>query len=105
MTLLKKLFNQRNVQILAIFSLFSLAIFNPAMAATNTGTVLQPTFDLLNEMSGGYGKQIIILVGFIAALISLVSLRGFSPILGYIGMAIFAGVGLAMGTGIAGALI
>jgi hypothetical protein len=89
--------------LLVLFAM--LAITGVAQAAGTTGTVLQPTYNLLNDLANGYGKQIIILVGFVAAMLALVALRGFAPILGYIGFAIFAGVGLALGLGVAGALI
>jgi hypothetical protein len=101
MTFLKKLVGAKNL----IGASAMLAGANMAQAATNTGTVLAPTYTLLDDLAGGYGKQIIILIGFLAAMISLVSLRGFAPILGYIGFVIFAGVGLALGVGVGGAVI
>jgi len=99
---MKKLLSKVNA-FLAVGSLMLLA--EAANAAGTTGTVLQPTYQLLDDLANGYGKQIIILTGFIAAMIALVALRGFTPMLGYIGFVIFAGVGLALGVGVAGAMI
>lgn len=44
-------------------------------------------------------------VGFVVALISLAALRNFGPVLFYVGLAIFAAVGLVIAGAIMGAVI
>ena len=51
------------------------------------------------------GPGIKALVGFVVALISLSALRNFGPVLFYIGLAIFAAVGLVIAGAIMGAVI
>lgn len=50
-------------------------------------------------------KALVIIIGFLVALIGLAALRNFAPVLGYIGLAIFAAVGLTAAFAIAGAMI
>lgn len=50
-------------------------------------------------------KALIGFVGFVVALISLAALRNFSSVLFYVGLAIFAAVGLAIAGAIMGAVI
>jgi hypothetical protein len=50
-------------------------------------------------------KALVGFIGFVVALISLTALRNFSPVLFYIGMAIFGAVGLIIGGSIMGATI
>jgi hypothetical protein len=50
-------------------------------------------------------KAMVGFVGFVVALISLAGLRNFGPVLFYIGMAIFAAVGLLIAGAIMGAVI
>ena len=45
------------------------------------------------------------LVGFVVALISLSALRNFGPVLFYVGLAIFAAVGLVIAGAIMGAVV
>ena len=51
------------------------------------------------------GPGIKALVGFVVALISLSALRNFGPVLFYVGLAIFAAVGLVIAGAIMGAVI
>ena len=51
------------------------------------------------------GPGIKALVGFVVALISLAALRNFGPVLFYVGLAIFAAVGLVIAGAIMGAVI
>lgn len=50
-------------------------------------------------------KSLIVFIGFVVALISLAALRTFAPVLSYVGMAIFAAVGLVIGGAIIGAVV
>lgn len=74
-----------------------------AFAAGNGGAALQAAYDQVNDMASGYGKQLIILIGFIMTLLAWYSSNSSGPILRFIGLAIFASVGLAAALAIAGA--
>ena len=50
-------------------------------------------------------KALVGVVGFVVALISLAALRNFGPVLFYVGLAIFAAVGLVIAGAIMGAVI
>ena len=51
------------------------------------------------------GKALVGFISFVVALISLAALRNFGPVLYYIGVAIFATVGLVIAGAIMGAVI
>jgi hypothetical protein len=53
----------------------------------------------------GYALDLVGFVGFVVALISLAALRNFGPVLFYVGLAIFAAVGLVIAGAIMGAVI
>lgn len=50
-------------------------------------------------------KALVGFIGFVVALISLSALRNFGPVLFYVGMAIFAAVGLVIAGAIMGAVV
>ena len=50
-------------------------------------------------------KALVGFVGFVVALISLSALRNFGPVLFYVGLAIFAAVGLVIAGAIVGAVV
>ena len=50
-------------------------------------------------------KALVGFVGFVVALISLAALRNFGPVLSYVGLAIFAAVGLVIAGAIMGAVV
>ena len=53
----------------------------------------------------GHALDLVGFVGFVVALISLSALRNFGPVLFYVGLAIFAAVGLVIAGAIMGAVI
>lgn len=66
-----------------------------------------PMTSALTQIAGlGPGiKALVGFVGFVVALISLSALRNFGPVLFYVGLAIFAAVGLVIAGAIMGAVI
>ncbi len=89
-----------------VYGLMVLMMSNMAMAADTTkGLPLKATYDALNDLSSGYGKQLIMVIAFTGALITLSTLKGMAAVVSFVGVAVFASVGLAVGLGIAGALI
>ena len=65
----------------------------------------KPAFDLLNDIVGGYGKQLLVLVGFIAAAFALLAVNATSAILKFIGFVIFLAVALGAAVSLSGAII
>jgi hypothetical protein len=84
-----------------------LAMFAPmaAHAASNTGTELQAAFTSLNGMVGGYGKQIMVLVGFFLGAIGIMLAQAASALMKFVGYAIFLGTGLTAAMTVSGAVI
>lgn len=72
-------------------------------AASGLGP-MQTAIQQFADMNTGL-KALVIIIGFLVALIGLAALRNFSPVLGYIGLAIFAAVGLTAAFAISGAMI
>ncbi len=72
-------------------------------AATGLGP-LQRAIQQFADMNTGL-IALVIIIGFLVALVSLAALRNFGPVLGYVGLAIFAAVGLVVAFAIAGAVI
>ena len=71
-----------------------------------TGITGPLTSDLTQIAALGPGiKALVGFVGFVVALISLSALRNFGPVLFYVGLAIFAAVGLVIAGAIMGAVI
>jgi hypothetical protein len=74
-------------------------------AAGTTGTALQATYNMVNDMVGGYGKQLLTVLAFTFALIGYLASNATSVVLKFVGFAIFGSVGLTAATGIIGALV
>lgn len=88
-----------------IGALSLIAAMTGAQAAGTTGTALKPAFDALNDIVGGYGKQVLILVGFIACAFAVLASQATGAILKFIGFIIFLSVGLTAAVGLSGAVI
>ena len=93
-----------------------LAIFALGLGATFPGYALDlvaftgitgPLTSALTQIAAlGPGiKALVGFVGFVVALISLSALRNFGPVLFYVGLAIFAAVGLVIAGAIMGAVV
>ena len=76
---------------------------NNVGAATGLGPV-STAIQQFADMNTGL-KALVIIIGFLVALVGLAALRNFAPVLGYIGLAIFAAVGLTVAFAVAGAVI
>lgn len=91
----------------SIAMLLGLMVAFPSQAVdfANLGTIGGPLADALTQLSNmNTGvKALIGFIGFVVALISLASLRNMGPVLFFIGLAIFAGVGLTVAGTIMGA--
>jgi hypothetical protein len=97
-------FTHQQLMLLLALTGFLLIAFT-AGAATNGGTALQAAYTSLNDMIGGYGKQLLTVVGFAVAAIGYMASNATSVIMKFIGFAVFLGVGLAAAVGLVGAVI
>lgn len=86
--------------ILAIMCLMQLS-----HAATATGTALKPAFDTLNDLTNGYGKQLLVLVGFVGAGLAMLAAQAMGAVMKFIGFIVFLAVGLGAAVTLSGALI
>ena len=106
--------SRRSKRLLSPVSLFVLMAFGLCVAFPGyaldlvafTGITGPLTSALTQIASLGPGiKALVGFVGFVVALISLAALRNFGPVLFYVGLAIFAAVGLVIAGAIMGAVI
>lgn len=74
------------------------------VAATAGLGSFQTAIQQFANMNTG-AKALVIIIAFLVALIGLAALRNFAPVIGFIGVALFAAVGLGVGFAIAGAMI
>jgi len=74
-------------------------------AGGTTGAALKPAFDMLNDIVAGYGTQLLVLVGFVAAAFAVMAVNATGAILKFIGFVIFLAVGLGAAIGLSGAVI
>nr|WP_297529737.1 hypothetical protein [uncultured Roseateles sp.] len=99
----------RSVLTLMALALIGLSVALPSLAldlVAFTG-ITGPLTSALTQISAlGPGiKALVGFVGFVVALISLSAMRNFSSVLFYVGLAIFAAVGLVIAGAIMGAVI
>ena len=103
--------NRKLPAALALLALLviGLAIAMPGYAldlVAFTGITGPMTSSLTQISALGPGiKALVGFVGFVVALISLSALRNFGPVLFYVGLAIFAAVGLVIAGAIMGAVV
>ena len=105
LTLRQFSFPTRAVATVVAAAFIALLIVFGATAATATGTALKPAFDMLNDIVGGYGMQLLVLVGFVAAAFAVMAVNATGAILKFIGFVIFLAVGLGAALALSGAVI
>jgi hypothetical protein len=86
-------------------ALVAMAAIGGAEAATTAGDSLKAAYDTLNGLSAGYGKQLVVLVGFIATAFGMLASQATGPVLKFMGVVIFLAVGLGAGITLSGGLI
>jgi hypothetical protein len=95
--------------LLLVLAFIGLALAFPSHAldlVAFTGIAGPMTSALVQIAELGPGiKALVGFIGFVVALISLSALRNFGPVLFYVGLAIFAAVGLVIAGAIMGAVI
>ncbi|WP_395401144.1 hypothetical protein ACHMW6_25855 [Pseudoduganella sp. UC29_106] len=98
-----------NVMVLFAVIVFGLCAAFPthAIDLVAFGGITGPLVSALTQLAAlapGV-KALVGFIGFVVALISLAALRNFGPVLFYVGLAIFAAVGLVIAGAIMGAVI
>jgi hypothetical protein len=101
----------RALNVMALFAVivFGLCVAFPthAIDLVAFGGITGPLVSALTQLAAlapGV-KALVGFIGFVVALISLAALRNFGPVLFYVGLAIFAAVGLVIAGAIMGAVI
>lgn len=101
--------SRRPLVIAVAFFALGLCMAFPGYALDLVGFtgITGPMTSALTQMSSiGPGiKALVGFIGFVVALVSLSALRNFGPVLFYVGLAIFAAVGLVIAGAIMGAVI
>lgn len=95
---------------MAIGLLASIGVMHAAQAvgsldASADGQALRLAYDAVNDLTGGYGKALVMTVGFIATTFGVLAAQATGPLLKFIGISIFASMGLAASFTLAGSLI
>jgi hypothetical protein len=102
---------RRPLMVMALFALLALglgfAFPGHALDLVAFSGITGPLSSALTQIAAlGPGiKALVGFVGFVVALISLSALRNFGPVLFYVGLAIFAAVGLVIAGAIMGAVV
>ena len=99
-----KLDRRQTINCVLLATALLLAVFG-ATAATNDGTALQEAFETLDGMANGYGKQILILMGFVMCGIAFIATNAAGVVMKFIGYAIFLGAGLGAAVTLVGAVV
>lgn len=100
---------RRAAALVLALAVLTLGLASPAQALDLVGFtgIDGPMTSALTQIAAlGPGiKALVGFIGFVVALISLAALRNFGPVLSYVGLAIFAAVGLVIGGAIMGAVV
>lgn len=99
------LFSKRRTALLLALAITLSALATVATAAGVTGAALKPAFDAINDIVGGYGKQIIVIVAFVAAVLGAMALNATGAILKFLGIILFLSFGLGVALTLSGAVI
>ena len=95
--------------LLLVLAVLALGLVSPVHALDLVGFsgIDGPMTSALTQIAAlGPGiKALVGFIGFVVALISLAALRNFGPVLSYVGLAIFAAVGLVIAGAIMGAVV
>jgi hypothetical protein len=101
---------KRHLPVVMAGAILALGIGEAAYAVGTLGTssagqALKGAYDSVNDLSGGYGKALVMGVAFVATLFGILATQATGPILKFIGVAVFASMGLTAGMALAGGLI
>jgi len=90
--------------VLGLAVAFPTHAINLTTLASDTTNPLASALTNLNGLNAGL-KGLIAFIGFVVALVSLASLRNMGPVLFFVGLAVFAAVGLTVAASIMGATV
>lgn len=73
--------------------------------ASSAGQALSGAYSAVNDLTGGYGKALVMVIGFIVTVFSILATQATGPVLKFIGIAIFLSMGLGAALTLSGAQI
>lgn len=85
--------------------LLAMGFFLAAHAATNDGTELKAAFDAMDGLVNGYGKQLLVLIGFALTAMGYFATNTSSVVMKFVGYAIYLGTALGAAVTLTGTLI
>lgn len=93
------------IAVLAIVGLAAMAHAVGTLDATSKGQALKSAYSAVDDLTGGYGKALVLSIGFIVTIFGILASQATGPVLKYIGIAIYASMALGAAFALGGALI
>ena len=90
---------------LAVIGLMDMAHAVGTLDGAAKGQALKAAFDAVDDLTGGYGKALVLSIGFIVTVFGILASQATAPVLKYIGIAIYMSMGLGAALPLGGALI
>ncbi len=73
--------------------------------AQSKGQALASAYNAVDDLTGGYGKALVMSITFVSTIFSVMASQATGPVLKFIGTAIFASMALGAGFVLAGAML
>ena len=93
------------IAMLAVIGLMEAAHAVGTLDATAKGQALKAAYTAVDDLTGGYGKALVLSIGFIVTVFGILASQATGPVLKYIGIAIYASMALGAAFALGGALI
>lgn len=91
--------------LLALLAFIGFSHAAGTLDANAEGQALAAAYNKVNDLTGGYGKALVISIGFIVTVFAILASQATGPVLKFIGIAIFLSMGLGAALTLAGATI
>lgn len=96
----------RNLAVAGLVLAIGILAAMTATASATTGAALKPAYDAINDMIGGYGKSLLVVIAFFVVLAGwFVSSQATGMVMKFVGFSVFGGVGLAAAIALTGAVV
>jgi branched-subunit amino acid transport protein AzlD len=90
---------------LAAIGLMEVAQAVGTLDAQSKGQALASAYNAVDDLTGGYGKALVMSITFVSTIFSVMASQATGPVLKFIGTAIFASMALGAGFVLAGAMV
>ena len=90
---------------LVIVGVADMAIAAGTLGATSQGQALKSAYDAMNDLSGGYGKALAMVIAFLITFFAMLASQATGPVLKFMGLAVFGSMGLGAALTLSGAYI